>query len=272
MSHRVLHGDCLNIMRDMPTDSVDLVFCSPPYEDARSYDIDFKFRGQRWADWAAIRYLECCRVSRGLVAWVVNGRTKNYQWSCAPILLMADLHRLGVKLRKPPIFHRHGVAGSGGPDWLKDNYEFIICASDGKLPWSDNTAMGSPPKYPPGGQMTNRRPDGTREKQAYKPPAIANPGNVISLKVGKGHMGSDIAHENEAPFPESLAEFFVRSFCPPDGVVLDIFGGSGTTAAVAAKNGRNSVSVDVRASQIGLIERRILEVWENSLDELPWEE
>ena len=39
----------------------------------------------------------------------------------------------------------------------------------------------------------------------------ANPGNVVKVKAGGGHMGSDLAHDNEAPFPESLADFFVLS-------------------------------------------------------------
>lgn len=63
-------GDCLAILRDMPADSVDLVFCSPPYEAARTYGIDFNLRGDAWVEWAVDRYLECVRVCRGLVAWV----------------------------------------------------------------------------------------------------------------------------------------------------------------------------------------------------------
>ena len=38
-------------MRNMEEDSVDLVFGSPPYEDARTYGIDFKLKGQDWVDW-----------------------------------------------------------------------------------------------------------------------------------------------------------------------------------------------------------------------------
>lgn len=72
-------------------------------------------------------------------------------------------------------------------------------------------------------------------------------------------LGSRLAHENEAPFPESLAEFFIKSFCPPGGIVLDPFGGSGTVAAVCEKLGRNSISIDIRASQTELQKRRIEE-------------
>lgn len=87
------------------------------------------------------------RLSRGLVAMVVEGQTKQFQWSAVPTLLMVDLHRSGIRLRKPPIFQRVGIPGSGGPDWLRNNYEFIVCCSKGgKLPWSDNTAMGGPCK------------------------------------------------------------------------------------------------------------------------------
>jgi hypothetical protein len=265
---RILHGDCLDIMRDMPSDSVDLVFCSPPYEAARTYGIDFDLKGQAWVDWAVERYIECVRVSRGLVAWVVEGQTRQFQYSATPSLLMADLHRAGVKLRKPPIYKRVGIPGSGGPDWWRNDYEFIVVSSKGKLPWSDNTATGKPPKYSPGGAPSHRMADGRRvgksqtdpdgeSQRGYKPPKLANPGNVIECHGGGGHMGSPIAHENEAPFPEKLAEAFVLSFCPPDGTVLDCFCGSGTTLAVAMRHGRESIGIDVRESQVDLSRRRL---------------
>lgn len=311
----------------LPNKSVDLVFCSPPYEAARTYGIGFNLRGQAWVDWAVERFMECLRICRGLVAWVIAGQTRQYRWSAAPALFMADLHRRGVNLRNPPIFHRVGIPGSGGPDWLRADYEWIVCASalPGRLPWSDNKAMGHPPRWAPGGAMSSRLTDGRRcnqwgaslrstgrernrsgelqsgepkpshvvvskcgvggklpetrngdarrrkvmtiqrdgmhnQDQFYSPPAIANPGNVIRCKVGGGLMGSRLAHENEAPFPEALAEFFIRSFCPPEGVVLDPFSGSGTTAAVAIRHGRNAIASDIRESQCQLTRRRITEV------------
>jgi hypothetical protein len=224
-------------------------------------------------------------VSRGLVAFVVEGQTRKFRWSATPVLLMADLHRAGVHLRKPPAFRRVGIPGSGGPDWLRNDYEFVVCATNGgKLPWSDNTAMGSGCAYPVGGAMsyrtqdgrrrnartgsriasgkvqTRRKPDGSRPRDGiYRPPAKANPGNIIRCKTGGGALGSDLAHENEAPFPEALAEFFVRSFCPPGGVVCDPFGGSGTTMVVALKWGRRAISIDIRESQIELHRKRLAE-------------
>jgi hypothetical protein len=291
-------GDCLMILPTMPADSVDLVFFSPPYEDCRTYGIDFRLKGQAWVDWMVKVFVESARVSRGLVACVVEGQTRKFKWSATPALLMADLHRTGLNLRKPPIFHRVGIPGSGGPDWLRNDFEFIVCVTKpGKLVWSENTACGHPPKWEPGGEMSNRLSDGTRrnqwgrgenggqardrngerklgkrpshklhtkrlqsglmELQGYDPPAIANPGNVISIPVGGGLMGGDeYASQNEAPFPEKLAEFFIKSFAPPGGRVLDPFVGSGTTVAVAERLGRNGIGIDIRQNMIDLSTKR----------------
>ena len=272
--NKIICGDCLEVMKDWPDNCVDLVFCSPPYEDARTYGIDFNLKGQDWVNWALYRFMECARICRGLVAWVVEGKTKNFRWTATPALLMADLHKEGVHLRKPPAFQRVGIPGSGGPDWLRNDYEFIVCATKGKLPWSDNTAMGHPPKWNPGGDMSNRLQNGQRvnianrnrtrtgkrEKRGYFLPKISNPGNVVDCgTVGGGHLGNKLAHENEAPFPEKLAEFFIKSFCGPERIVLDPFIGSGTTAAVAERFSRRWIGIDIRQSQVELSRKRIAE-------------
>jgi site-specific DNA-methyltransferase (adenine-specific) len=268
----VLCGDCLDLIPQI-RENVDLVFCSPPYENVRKYgELDFALSGNDWVQWAVDRFIACYERCNGLVAWVVEGKTKNYQYSATPVLLMAELHKRKVKLRKPPVFHRIGIPGSGGPDWLRNDFEFIVCASHGKLPWSDNTACGSAPKWKQGGRMSNRTASGHRVNSgviggrmsklgAAGQPAIANPGNVIRCVVGGGRMGSLLAHENEAPFPEALAEFFIKSFCPPGGTVLDPFCGSGTTLAVARRLDRNSIGIDVRPSQVDLTKRRLNHVY-----------
>lgn len=70
-------------------------------------------------------------------------------------------------------------------------------------------------------------------------------------------MGHSASHDNEAPFPLDLPAFFVKSFCPPDGVVCDPWSGSGTTAHAAYENGRRFTGCDIRASQVALTKRRI---------------
>lgn len=286
----VERGDCVQAMDALPEGCADLLFCSPPYVDARLYreggqDLGIARGPAEWVAWMLTVCRSARRVCKGLCAFVVEGRTEGYRYDCTPFLLVADLHREGFNLRKPPVYRRSGIPGSGGPDWLRNDYEPVVCFTPpGRLPWSDNTAYGHRPKFPVGGAMSNRTPDGRRVNAAvgqpltdgrlrgratrgykngdavggaYAPPEKANPGNVIDCQVGGGRIGSDLAHENEAPFPESLAEFFVLSFCPPGGVVLDIFSGSGTTVAMALRHGRRGIGFDLRQSQVDLSRRRV---------------
>ncbi len=240
--------------------SVDLVVCSPPYEDARSYGIDFALRGQAWVDWAVAGFRECLRVCRGLVAWVVEGRgSQTTSWSGVPALMMTDLIRSGVPIWKPPVYGRYSTPGRFKV--LRNLYELVVCSSNGRsLDGWDPTAMGDTPKCKPGGRTRPRLKDGSRNlaRLAYKQPKRTNAGNLIWCgAAGGGNIGSKLAHQNEAPFPEKLAEFFIRSFCPPGGTVLDPFYGSGTKAAVAVRHGRRAVAFDLRASQCRLTMRRV---------------
>lgn len=271
----VVQGDCVEAMNLLPADCVNLAFGSPPYVDCRMYlengaDMGIARETEEWCAWMRTVFAACLRVSVGLTGMVVEGKTASFSYDCAPYRLMADLARSGVCLRKPPVYRRSGIPGSGGPDWLRNDYETIICTTrGGQLPWSDNTACGHAPKYAPGGDCTHRnaagvrktitvrRPNGECRRQTYNGPALANPGNVIDCKVGGGLLGSNLAHDNEAPFPERLAEFFVLSFCPPGGIVLDPFAGSGTTLAAAVKHGRRAIGFDVRPSQVALTTRRL---------------
>jgi DNA modification methylase len=372
-------GDVLDFLAALPPDACDLVFCSPPYSNCRLYlengqDLRIARDAEEWAAWMKDVFVACLRVCTGLVAAVCDDQTKGYRYGCAPYLLMADLHRAGVCLRRPCIYRRVGIPGSGGPDYLRSDYEPIVCATrGGKLPWADPTACGHPPRWAPGGAMrhrltdgtrrnawgmngstsrrnaageqevqaagasgrrkprakaaapgeglfgpveppapcvsphgcaragkaigarmahgkkrgeetsagakqgTPRRPNGDRQLQPYEPPVLANPGNVVQQTytaeevadllgepsdvadcvAGGGAMGSRLVHQNEAGFPEELATFFILTFCPPGGVVLDPFAGSGTTLSVAVRHGRRAIGCDLRESQVALSRRRL---------------
>jgi hypothetical protein len=54
-----------------------------------------------------------------------------------------------------------------------------------------------------------------------------------------------LSRTGEAPFPEGLPEFFIRTWCPRGGIVLDPFVGTGTTVAVARKWWRVGYGVDM---------------------------
>lgn len=275
----------------IPNMSVDLVFGSPPYVDARNYLEDGKDLGisrdvHDWVEWMLLVTAECLRVSRGAVVWVAAGvtRDRNYQPACEG--LMWEWFKRGGHAYRPCHWHRFGIPGSGGDQWFRADVESVMCFKrPGALPWADPKATGKPPKYEAGGPMSNRLADGRRVGRDWssrvrnrKPNGVrdvpdrpcheryavdglvANPGTLISTgAAGGGNIGSRLAHENEAPFPEELAERFLLSLCPPSGLVLDPFSGSGTTVSVATMHGRNGIGLDLRQSQCELGQRRITE-------------
>ncbi len=246
--------------------SIPLSCTSPPYADARTYGIGYKLKRDAWIAWCVERFVLSTTLigqHNGLNAWVVgHGKRKDFHWNAAPYLLAAALDPL-VCLRDPIYYHRNGTPGSGGPDWFRQDVEVILTATKyaQRLTYSNNTACGHPPKYKAGGSPSHRRQDGTRAKpRAYKPPPLSNPGNLLSCgAVGGGNIGSELAHDNEAPFPEKIPDFFIRSFSEEGMWIMDSFSGSGTTLAVAAQLNRCGIGFDIRESQIDLTRRRLLE-------------
>ena len=273
-------------------DAVDLAMCSPPYGSQRSYGIGFSKNDDEWVEWAADCYMECLRVCKGLVAWVVEGYTLKGTFHPLPEMLTCEIQKRGANIRRRMIYKRFGIMG-GSPDELAQHHEIIVCASKhaGRLPYANPKATGHPPKCPPGGKPSHHSRDGRINRprphaaasgsvngangvkviRQYKPPETCKASNVIDCGVvGGKHMGHDLAHENEAAYPVKLAEVAIRSFCPPDGVVLDPFCGSGTTGHAAMLHGRRAILGDIRESQVDLAARRIEDVAESMReDQLP---
>lgn len=331
-------AEALAWLRGLPDACLSLVLFSPPYEDARTYGIGCRLKGQAWADWLRPIVVEAARVSAGLVAVNMAGKVRKHRYSGAVEFLVADLLRLdGLACGPSPYaWVRPGIAGSGSKKYHRRNWEPVYCfARPDRLPlaWAANTAFGRPPKWAPGGEMSHRlssgervnqwgrhskggkskradgtaqhgdrpshvftsknaygcnangcgnrrsegngervfnfkRPNGTRvgrkqtvrdertggeqmTEQAYIPPVIANPGNVIRTGNGGNQLGHTLAHDNEAPMNLAVAERFVCWFAPPGSVVGDPFTGSGTTGHAARLHGRRFVGCDLRPGKGG---------------------
>jgi len=175
-------GDCLAWLASLPADSADLLVASPPYSAARLYlesgaDLGIARNAESWCAWMVEVTLAALRVCRGLIVWVVEGQTVDYRWDATPMLLAADLVRRGVYLRRPCYYRRVGIPGSGGnrkqhaangggADWFRADAEICLAITrGGKLPWADATACGHPPRWSPGGAMSNRLANGARVNQ-----------------------------------------------------------------------------------------------------------
>lgn len=147
--------------------SVDLVIGSPPYCDARDYGMNAQRPAAQWVDWMLDVTTEACRVSRGLVLWVCAGVSRKRCYWPAPEGLMWEWYKRGNQLWRPAFWHRVGIPGSGGKQWLRADVEYVLAFKrDAEwLPWADNTANGHPPKWGPGGEMSHRVTAGMRINQ-----------------------------------------------------------------------------------------------------------
>jgi hypothetical protein len=145
-------------------------------------------------------------------------------------------------------------------------WEGLLRHAPSEIPEAWRSTGGEIESAPSEKKMYNRRQNGRRRLERgnekggyYVLPKIANPGNIVKVIVGGGVMGSKLAHLNEAPFPERLAEWFIKGWCKPGGTVLDCFSGSATTARVARRLGRVGIGMDLRWSQCELGTRRLAE-------------
>lgn len=155
-----------------PDDSFDVVIGSPPYSDARLYleagqDPGISRSPEEWVEWMLTVTQEACRVSRGLVVWIAAGVTRD--WCYRPICegLQWEWYKRGGQLWRPGFWHRVGIPGSGGRQWLRADVEYAMAFTKckGEIPFADNTANGHPPKWAPGGDMSYRNSEGTRRNQ-----------------------------------------------------------------------------------------------------------
>src|SRR5262249_50384733 len=161
-----------------PDGSVDLVFGSPPYCDARTYGIGAQRDCAEWVAWMLDVTAEALRVARNCVVWIAAGvtRDRTYWPACEGLMwewwrqnVRSGVWQDGIELPgtagsayRPCYWHRVGIAGSGGDQWFRSDVEYAMCFKRlGKLAWSDNTAKGHPPKWAPGGEMSHRLTDGT---------------------------------------------------------------------------------------------------------------
>lgn len=254
---RLLRGDVLRSLAKLEDDSVKATITSPPYHGKMErYGGKGKMTAKEWASWMADVVQECCRVSTGEVIVVANGQVRKSTYSPSCERLIVECDDRGIRVERPVIWFKN--ATTNRRDWFSNTWEY--CMAFGTKNGFNWESVASPPKYKSGGAYHQRDSKGKRKKgNDYPQNKLAQPRDVFKVTVGGGHLGSKLAHENEAPYPEKLVLPFVLTLTDPGDTVLDPFGGSGTTLAVALMHGRKVIGIDNRSSQIQLMRDRVKE-------------
>ena len=254
-------GDCLDVMRGMSPESVDLVIGSPPYcGKMRRYigGKDKPLTPKEWASWMADVVVASTRLSRGYAIFVVNGSVKAGQYNAACERLLVECDDRGLLVERPVIWHKN--APPNRKDWFGNDWEYVLAFKDRAKPHVWNwEAIATPPKFTNGGRFRQRTETGERRLgNEYPTGKLARPRDVHRCTVGGGHLGWAGASSNEAPYPLKLVEPFIKALTNPGGIVLDPFSGSGSSIHAAVSLGRIGHGIDNRECQVELTKARML--------------
>lgn len=230
----------------------DLVFCSPPYADARTYGMGCNWTMKEYADlgdavFAALRPggHAVINVDAPVREWRPGFGTER---GFHPWRMMLDwAERVGFRVPDRLVFGRKGVPGDTIGRFQSGWEPLLWFQRPGGETFLDKRAIYIP-AVTAGLHMTptKRQQDGSMLVDEFIQPDISLPTTLWNYgQVGSGGPGDIEAENHPARWPYKLAEDIVRCFCPTDGLAVDPFVGAGTSAVAALEHGRRFVGGDL---------------------------
>lgn len=248
--------DCVSGMRHIPDNSIDCGLLSPPYDALRKYDgfvVDLHATGA-----------ELFRILKpgAVVTMVIQDQTADFAKSLTSFRTIVDwCDTIGFRLFECCIYHKYGTEGGWWNQRFRVDHEYMPMFLKGDRPLFFDKEHLKLPSLHAGEIITgkNRKTDGTTNPKAVmKINEKKCRGTVWDyLKAGDK---DPIKRQHPAPFPDDLAEDIVRCFCPPNGVVIDPFMGSGTTAVAARRWHRHFIGFEVSEKYCHVANERLRHV------------
>ncbi|MFA7385979.1 MAG: transcriptional repressor LexA [Candidatus Paceibacterota bacterium] len=254
--NKIICGDAVLELKKFPDKTIDLVVTSPPYDEIRKYN-GFNFNLHATGK-------EIFRVLKdgGIAIMVIQDQTKDFGKSLTSFRTIVDwVDNIGFKLFETVIYRKYGAEGAWWNKRFRVDHEYMPIFLKGKRPqYFDKEPLKIPSKH--GGKtMTG---GGTRLTNGIR---IATRAITINPTKCRGTIweymtagdGTRLKHQHPATFPDRLPYDFIQCFCPQNGVVLDPFIGSGTTALSAIELERNYIGIDISRDYCELAKKRIKE-------------
>lgn len=244
----LLVADCLEILPTLDAGSVDLIVTSPPYNIGKEYERTTTL--DRYVDQQRSVITECVRVlaDSGSICWQVGNWVKGSEIVPLDAALFPIFRELGLKCRNRIVWHfEHGLHCVKR---LSGRHETILWFTKSDDYTFNLDPIRVPQKYP-----SKRHFRGPRIGQLSGNPLGKNPGDVwIFPNVKHNHVEKTL---HPCQFPVELVERLVLSLTLPGDIVLDPFGGVGSTAVGAIRHGRDAISIDVSAEYTAVARRRL---------------
>lgn len=244
---RVEHGDCRLILPTIQAETAQLVITSPPYNIGKAYEKRSSLDAYL-ADQAAV-ITECARILRpgGSLCWQVGNHVADGEVWPLDALLYPAIKAAGLALRNRIVWtFEHGLHASHR---FSGRHETVLWATKGSDYLFDLDPIRVPQKYP-----GKRAFKGPKAGQLSGNPLGKNPGDVWEIPNVKNNHPEKTDHPCQ--FPEELVRRFIAATTLPGDLVVDPYGGSGTTAKVARDMGRHVLLCEMDSAYVQIARNR----------------
>jgi site-specific DNA-methyltransferase (adenine-specific) len=273
----IIQGDATIVLRQLPSSSVNCIITSPPYYLQRDYNTDTQV-GNEDSPEEYIKNLQmifsgCHRVLKenGTLWLNLGDKYHNGHLLGMPWRVALALKNDGWMLRSDIIWHKPNAMPSSVKNRPTTDHEYIFLFAKSSDYYYDIDSIREPhvtftPKSRmKGGRNHFGKKDGTPEDgknagnsnlhngrwdQAFHPKG-RNRRTVWEIPLSK------FRDAHFAVFPEKLVELCILAGCPTNGIVLDPFAGSGTTAVVAQRLGRKYVGIEINSEYCEMARGRL---------------
>lgn len=260
----IIHGDCLQVMKHIPENSIDLVVTSPPYANSRS----MSYGGSHpdvYVEWFMPITVEIYRVLKTKGTFILNIKEKVVSGERHTYVLNAiiEMRKMGWLWTEEFIWHKKNCVPGKWPNRFRDSWERCLQFNkDKKFSMYQEEVM-----VPVGDWAEKRlknlglRDNKRRESRVgsgfgfkmsnFVGRDMVYPTNVLSLPTESYNRG------HSAVFPVSLPLWFVKLFTIKGDVVLDPFMGSGTTGVACKQLKRRFIGIEKKGDYCCVAEKRI---------------
>jgi len=246
----IYNEDCLETMKRMPDNFVDITVTSPPYDNLRNYN-GFEL------DWHnTIKSLYRITKDGGVVVWVVGDSRVEGSETGTSFKQALWAKECGFNLHDTMIFQKASPPIIPTAKCYQPNFEYMFVFSKGtpktfnpiRIPklWTDNRKQ----------KGFHRKKDGSFVINQVEPTEDKVKENIWHYAVSGGNLTSDKVN-HPAMFPEKLARDHIISWSNVGDLVYDPFMGSGTTAKMALKANRKYIGSEISKEYCEIAESRL---------------
>jgi site-specific DNA-methyltransferase (adenine-specific) len=260
--NQIILSNCINGMKTLENEVIDLCVTSPPYDDLRSYNNSSSWNYESFKEVAQQLY----RVMKvgGVVVWVVGDAVIKSSETGSSFRQALHFMDLGFVLHDTMIYEKNGSPFPARRDGNRYSqvFEYMFVLSKKTKPKTANLLCDKKNRwvgYTHFGKGTIRAKDGSLVERNIKPiPEFSPRNNIWKYNTGKNYSSKDdAAFEHPAIFPEALAKDHILSWSNEGDLVLDPFMGAGTTAVCCIETNRNYIGFEIDEKYYNICTRRI---------------